>query len=112
MSYVTETERETETTAAPHEAGRVTGTVKWFNDAKGYGFVQPDGGGPDVFVHYSAIVMEGYRTLTQGSRVSFYLVEGPKGYLAQDIQNLQQDPEPPPIPAVSTHDGDVALALL
>jgi CspA family cold shock protein len=61
------------------------GTVKWFNDAKGFGFIEPEGGGEDVFAHFSAIQMEGFRTLKQGSRVSFELVQGPKGQLAQNI---------------------------
>lgn len=63
-----------------------TGTVKWFNDAKGFGFIEPDGGGADVFAHFSAIAMEGFKTLKQGSRVQFELTEGPKGRLAQNIQ--------------------------
>ena len=63
-----------------------TGTVKWFNDAKGFGFIEPDGGGADVFAHFSAIAMEGFKTLKQGSRVSFELSDGPKGQLAQNIQ--------------------------
>lgn len=62
-----------------------TGTVKWFNDAKGFGFIEPDGGGDDVFAHFSAIQMEGFRTLKQGSKVQFELVQGPKGQLAQNI---------------------------
>lgn len=62
-----------------------SGTVKWFNDAKGFGFIEPDGGGADVFAHFSAIAMEGFKTLKQGSRVSFELTEGPKGQLAQNI---------------------------
>lgn len=64
------------------------GTVKWFNDAKGFGFIEPDEGGPDVFAHFSAIEMEGFRTLKQGSKVSFDLVQGPKGNLAQNIKPL------------------------
>ena len=64
------------------------GTVKWFNDAKGFGFIEPDEGGPDVFAHFSAIEMEGFRTLKQGSKVSFELVQGPKGNLAQNIKPL------------------------
>lgn len=63
-----------------------TGTVKWFNDAKGFGFIEPEGGGDDVFAHFSAIRMDGFRTLKQGSRVSFELVDGPKGRLAQNIE--------------------------
>ncbi len=63
-----------------------TGTVKWFNDAKGFGFIEPDQGGGDVFAHFSAIQMEGFRTLKQGSKVSYELVAGPKGMLAQNIQ--------------------------
>jgi CspA family cold shock protein len=63
-----------------------TGTVKWFNDAKGFGFIEPEGGGADVFAHFSAIAMEGFKTLKQGSRVSFDVTEGPKGQLAQNIR--------------------------
>lgn len=61
------------------------GTVKWFNDAKGFGFIQPADGGEDVFAHFSAIRMDGFRTLKQGGQVSFDLVQGPKGQLAQNI---------------------------
>lgn len=61
------------------------GTVKWFNDAKGFGFIEPEGGGPDVFAHFSAVQMEGFRTLKQGERVTYELVQGPKGNLAQNI---------------------------
>lgn len=69
------------------------GTVKWFNDAKGFGFIEPEGGGEDVFAHFSAIQMEGFRTLKQGGKVSFELVQGPKGRLAQNICP-QDDGEP------------------
>jgi CspA family cold shock protein len=62
------------------------GTVKWFNDAKGFGFIEPEGGGEDVFAHFSAIQMDGFRTLKQGSKVRYELVQGPKGQLAQNIQ--------------------------
>lgn len=65
-----------------------TGTVKWFNDAKGFGFIEPDQGGGDVFAHFSAIQMDGFRTLKQGSKVSYDLVAGPKGMLAQNIQQV------------------------
>jgi CspA family cold shock protein len=67
-----------------------TGTVKWFNDAKGFGFIEPDGGGADVFAHFSAIAMDGFKTLKQGSRVSFEITQGPKGQLAQNIQSEMQ----------------------
>ncbi|AFU97838.1 cold shock domain-containing protein CspD [Simiduia agarivorans] len=63
-----------------------TGTVKWFNNAKGYGFILPDGGGDDLFAHYSAIEMEGYRTLKAGQQVCFDIVEGDKGLHATNIQ--------------------------
>lgn len=69
-----------------------TGTVKWFNDAKGFGFIEPDAGGPDVFAHFSAIEMEGFRTLKQGGKVSFEMVQGPKGQLAQSIQPVATAP--------------------
>ena len=69
------------------------GTVKWFNDAKGFGFIEPEGGGADVFAHFSAVQMEGFRTLKQGSPVSFELVQGPKGNLAQNIRPLGQPQE-------------------
>jgi CspA family cold shock protein len=64
------------------------GTVKWFNDAKGFGFIEPEGGGEDVFAHFSAIQMDGFRTLRQGGKVSFEVVQGPKGQLAQNITPL------------------------
>ena len=63
-----------------------TGIVKWFNDAKGYGFITPDGGGEDLFAHFSAINMSGFKTLKEGQRVSFEIAEGPKGKQAANIQ--------------------------
>ncbi|MET0348599.1 MAG: cold-shock protein [Rhizobacter sp.] len=63
--------------------------MKWFNDAKGFGFIEPEGGGEDVFAHFSAIQMEGFRTLQQGEAVSYDLVQGPKGRLAQNIRPLR-----------------------
>jgi CspA family cold shock protein len=63
-----------------------TGVVKWFNGTKGFGFIAPDGGGPDVFVHYSAIQSTGYRELTEGQRVQFDVAQGKKGQEAQNVQ--------------------------
>lgn len=63
-----------------------SGVVKWFSDAKGIGFIEPDGGGADVFVHFSAIEMDGYKTLKPGSHVDFDLAEGPKGLYAQQVR--------------------------
>lgn len=62
-----------------------TGTVKWFNAAKGYGFIEPEDGGDDVFVHYSAIKAEGYRTLTEGQSVDYEYEQGPKGSHATQV---------------------------
>ena len=61
------------------------GTVKWFNNAKGFGFIQLEEGGDDVFVHHTAIVSEGFRTLNQGEKVSCEVVEGPKGLQARNV---------------------------
>ena len=61
------------------------GTVKWFNDDKGFGFIAQDGGGADVFVHHTAILAEGYRSLNEGDRVSFEVVEGQKGLQARNV---------------------------
>ncbi len=63
-----------------------SGVVKWFNNAKGFGFVTPDNGEDDIFVHFSAIDMEGYKTLKEGQQVEFEVEEGPKGLHAQKIQ--------------------------
>jgi CspA family cold shock protein len=63
-----------------------TGKVKWFNDAKGFGFIEPDGGGADIFAHFSAISMDGYKNLKEGSRVSFEVTNGAKGLTAVNIQ--------------------------
>ena len=62
------------------------GKVKWFNDLKGFGFIEPDGGGPDVFAHFSAIDMDGFKTLKEGARVSYEVNQGPKGLLAINIR--------------------------
>jgi CspA family cold shock protein len=65
-----------------------TGTVKWFNASKGYGFISPNNGGDDVFAHFSSIEMEGYKTLKEGQRVEFEIQEGPKGPQAAHIRSL------------------------
>jgi CspA family cold shock protein len=61
------------------------GTVKWFNDSKGYGFISQEGG-EDVFVHHTAIQMEGFRSLAEGDRVEFEVAKGPKGLQAQNVR--------------------------
>jgi CspA family cold shock protein len=63
------------------------GTVKWFNDAKGFGFIEQDGGS-DVFVHHTAIQADGFKSLTEGARVSFEVVDGPKGPSAANVRQL------------------------
>ena len=71
-----------------------TGKVKWFNNAKGFGFILPDDGGDDLFAHYSAIGMEGYKTLKAGQLVEFDAIEGPKGLHAANIKPLQDSAKP------------------
>ncbi|NIP16700.1 MAG: cold shock domain-containing protein CspD [Pseudomonadales bacterium] len=70
------------------------GKVKWFNNAKGYGFILPDGGGDDLFAHYSSIQMEGYKTLKAGQDVEFDILEGPKGFHAINIRAEAGEAEP------------------
>jgi cold shock protein len=81
-------------TSSPHlnsaeEAKQMAeGTVKWFSNEKGYGFITPDDGGKDLFVHFSAISGDGYRSLNDGARVSYEPDEGPKGPVATNVQEL------------------------
>jgi cold shock protein len=67
---------------------RTTGTVKWFNDAKGFGFIKPESGDKDCFVHHSAIKGSGFKSLTEGERVEFEIVPGAKGPAAQNVTKL------------------------
>jgi CspA family cold shock protein len=65
----------------------ITGTVKWFDDAKGYGFISPVDGGKDVFVHHSAIMGSGFKSLAEGQQVTFEVQQGPKGPAAANVQS-------------------------
>ncbi|WP_029828123.1 transcription antiterminator/RNA stability regulator CspE [Vibrio parahaemolyticus] len=67
---------------------KVTGSVKWFNETKGFGFLSQDNGGQDVFVHFNAIVADGFKTLTEGQKVSFNVEQGKKGPQATEVTPL------------------------
>jgi CspA family cold shock protein len=67
---------------------RITGTVKWFNDSKGFGFITPEDGGKDLFVHHSAIQGQGFKSLAEGERVEFEVVQGQKGPAAENVTKL------------------------
>jgi cold shock protein len=67
-----------------------TGTVKWFNDSKGFGFISPDDGGEDIFVHFSAIKSDGFLTLEEGQKVAFEITQGPKGKQAANVEGYVQ----------------------
>ncbi len=84
----------------------LSGKVKWFNNAKGYGFIVADGGDEDLFAHYSAIQMEGYRTLKAGQAVMFDILQGPKGLHATNIRSLQTTADvAAPVPQEATVDA-------
>ena len=68
---------------------RINGTVKWFNESKGYGFISPSDGSPDVFVHYSVIQGDGFKTLAEGEGVEFDLVQDTKGPRAENVSRLE-----------------------
>lgn len=80
------------------------GQVKWFNNAKGFGFILPDDGGGDLFAHYSAIGMDGYKTLKAGQLVSFDIMEGPKGLHAANIKPLSDAAPNASAPAAEAED--------
>jgi len=71
-----------------------TGVVKWFNDAKGFGFIKPDDGEEELFAHFSAITMSGFKTLKEGQKVTFDITQGPKGKQATNIQAAWSLPDP------------------
>ena len=73
-----------------------SGRVKWFSNQRGFGFIEPEGGGPDVFAHFSAIEMDGFRTLKEGAQVDYDVSEGPKGLMATRIRNAAAPMAPPP----------------
>ena len=77
-----------------------TGKVKWFNNAKGYGFIERTTGGDDVFVHHSAIQMNGFRTLTEGDAVYFNVTRGPKGLQAENVTTNEEE-------NVATNEGEI-----
>jgi len=85
------------------------GTVKWFNNAKGFGFILPDEGGSDLFAHYSSIEMEGYRTLKAGQVVSFDIEEGDKGLHASHIQAVESSASADSAPQASTPEKNPEL---
>ncbi|MDD1012162.1 cold shock domain-containing protein CspD [Pseudomonas rubra] len=82
-----------------------SGKVKWFNNAKGYGFINEDGKTDDLFAHYSAIQMDGYKTLKAGQPVNFEIIQGPKGLHAVNISNFTAQTTASPIPNAEKADA-------
>ncbi|MCK9515978.1 MAG: cold shock domain-containing protein [Ottowia sp.] len=74
-----------------------SGRVKWFSNQRGFGFIEPEGGGPDVFAHFSAIEMDGFKTLKEGAQVDYDVSEGPKGLMATRIRNAAPIAAPPEV---------------
>lgn len=90
LAYYNKLENQPKKSEVVEEFPMITGIVKWFNNAKGYGFVQPDGRDEDVFVHFSSIDMDGYKTLKEGQKVQFEVSQGPKGLHAATVQRAMQ----------------------
>ncbi len=88
---------------------KATGKVKWFNNAKGYGFILPDDGGDDLFAHYSSIEMDGYKTLKAGQDVCFEVLAGPKGRHATHIQAGAEAPDEEASSTIDVHVEEFSL---
>jgi len=88
-STETETDTDTERSGETETGTRMQGTVLWFNDAKGFGFIQPEDGSQDCFVHHSDIQAQGFRSLSEGEKVEFERVENPKGPAAENVTKVE-----------------------
>lgn len=82
-----------------------SGRVKWFSNQRGFGFIEPEGGGPDVFAHFSAIEMDGFKTLKEGAEVDYDVSEGPKGLMATRIRCAASASAPPALGAPGTEEA-------
>lgn len=82
-----------------------SGRVKWFSNQRGFGFIEPEGGGPDVFAHFSAIEMDGFKTLKEGAEVDYDVSEGPKGLMATRIRCAASASAPPAPGAPGTEEA-------
>jgi cold shock protein len=90
---------------------RTTGTVKWFNDAKGFGFITPEDGQKDCFVHHSAIQAQGFKSLAEGDRVEFDVVQGQKGPAAENVGKLEKQPRNTEGPALLSRSAGFFVAM-